>query len=85
LDDVGITLAPFARLEGGKGYYSGDGFGYAFEAIDNRQHDFIDAPVLELVHDAEPELCAFIQLDPQTKPFLASLRAARRSRSCRYR
>jgi hypothetical protein len=53
---------------------SGDGVGEAFEAVHYRQHDIIDTPVLELVHDAKPELGPFILLDPQPKHLLAAIR-----------
>ena len=45
------------------------------EAVNDSQHDIINAPVLELVHDAQPELGAFILLDPQAQNLLSAIGA----------
>src|SRR3546814_8403975 len=47
-----------------------DGVREALQAIDDRDQDIGDAAVLELVHDAHPELCAFGLLDPDPEDFL---------------
>ena len=63
-----------AGLNHGIGEHGSNGIRKALEAVDNRQHDIIDTPVLELVHDAKPELGPFILLDPQPKHLLAAIR-----------
>ena len=55
--------------------HRGDGVGEALEAIDDSQHDILGAAVPELVHDPEPELGAFVLLDPQAEHLLAAVGA----------
>src|SRR3546814_8463727 len=40
----------------------GDGVGEALQAIDDGQHDILDAAVAQFVHDAQPEFGALILL-----------------------
>jgi hypothetical protein len=64
-----------AGLNYGFGEHGGDGVGEAFEAIDDGEHDILSAAVPDLVHDTQPELGAFILLDPHAEHFLAAIGA----------
>lgn len=52
-----------------------DRFGEAAQPIDHRDQDVVQAAVLQLVEDLQPELGAFGLLDPQTQYFLAAVGA----------
>jgi hypothetical protein len=56
-----------ACLDDRFGEHGGDRVREALQAIDNGQHDILHAAVLELVHDAQPELGAFVLFDPQAQ------------------
>src|SRR3546814_16398607 len=60
----------YTSLNNGLGEHGVDGVREALQAIDDRDQDIGDAAVLELVHDAHPELCAFGLLDPDPEDFL---------------
>ena len=47
----------------------------ALEAVDDGQQDILDAAVPELVHHPEPELGAFVLLEPQAEHLLGAVGA----------
>src|SRR5665213_1466434 len=51
-----------------------DGFGEALQAIDDGNENVLGAAVLQLVHDAQPELGALGLLDPDAEDLLRALR-----------
>jgi hypothetical protein len=51
----------------------GDCVWEALEPVDHGEVDIVDATVLELVHDAQPELGALALLDPQAEDVLLAL------------
>ncbi len=67
MDDAGLHL--------GLRKHRIDGLWKAFEAIDDGDEDVLGPAPADLVHDAKPEFCAFILLDPQPESFLASIHA----------
>ena len=46
----------------------------ALEPIDNGEQDIVDAAVSEFVHDPEPELGAFVLLEPEAEDLLGRRR-----------
>ena len=44
-------------------------------AVDDGQHDILRAAIAQLVHDAQPELCAFILLEPKAEHLLGAIGA----------
>lgn len=64
-----------AGLNHGFGEHGRDGIGEALEAIDDDEHDILSASVSDFVHNAQPELGAFILLDPHAERFLAAIGA----------
>src|SRR3546814_19020341 len=60
----------YTSLNNGLGEHGVDGVREALQAIADRDQDIGDAAVLELVHDAHPELCAFALLVPDPEDFL---------------
>ena len=56
MDDTG--------LHGGAREDGSDGVGEALEPVDHGEDDVVDAAVLELVHDPQPELGTLALLDP---------------------
>ena len=65
VDDTGLN---HSLGEGGV-----DRLGEALETIDDGEQDVLHAPVLELIHDPQPELGAFGLLDPQTEDLLGAI------------
>ena len=68
-----------AGLDDRVGEHRGDRLGEALEAVDDGQHDILRAAIAQLVHDAQPELCAFILLEPKTEHLLGAIGAIRRT------
>ena len=51
----------------------GDRLGEALQAIDDGDQDVLDAAVLQLVHDPQPELGALGLLDPEAEDLLGAV------------
>ena len=67
MHDAGLHLRLRLREHGG------DRVGKALQAVDHGDEDVLDAAVLQLVHDPEPELGTFGLLDPQAQDLLAAV------------
>src|SRR6185369_1178600 len=52
-----------------------DRLGKALQAVDNGDQHVLDAAVLELVHDAQPEFGALVLFEPKPQDFLAAVGA----------
>ena len=65
VDDTGLNQ--------GLGEGGVDRLGEALETIDDGEQDVLHVPVLDLIHDAQPELGAFGLLDPQTEDLLGAI------------
>jgi hypothetical protein len=64
-----------ASLDHGLRKHSIDRLGKALQAIDDGDQNVTNATVLQLVHDAQPELGAFGLLDPDAEYLLGAIRA----------
>ena len=67
MDDAGLDC----RL----GKDCGDRLGKALQPIDDSEENVLNAPVLHLVHDLEPELGAFVLLQPEAENLLGAVGA----------
>src|SRR5262245_19792016 len=65
MDDAGLDM--------GLGKYRADRLRKALQPVDHRQQDVLQAAVLELGHDLEPELRAFVLFDPQAQDVLGAV------------
>ena len=65
MHDAGLDLG--LREDGG------DRVGEALQAVDHGDQDILDAAVLQVGHDPQPELCPFSLLDPQAQDLLAAV------------
>jgi len=59
----------------------GDCVWEALEPVDHGEDDVVDATVLQLIHDAQPELGALALLDPQAEDVLLALAIERQGTS----
>jgi len=62
-----------AGLHRGVWKHGQDRLGKPLQAVDDGEQHVLDAAVVELVHDAQPELCPFVLLEPEAEDFLGSV------------